>query len=199
MIDFKKLLKLAVGLAIPAGFLWLFISAQKQADVEVKNYHEFQKTHPPAEKITLDNYELKEIDDGNHLKWHLEAKQGTMEPASKDVDLKEVKVKYFDGTKVKMSLCAPSGVANETTHMVLLTSSPKELVECEGTEGSAKLLAKKVELNKKNDFTATGGVTIVYPGVAKVTGNTCTGSLAHDTDLKNFKIVGNTHAMIGHM
>jgi hypothetical protein len=199
MIDVKKWIKLAVALAIPAGFAGLFIYSQKQADVEVNKYNDFQKAHPPAEKITLDNYELKEIDDANNLKWHLEAKEGTMEPVTKDVDLKEVKLKYFDGTKVKMSLCAPTGVANEITHLVLLTASPKQLVECEGTEGSAKLLAKKVELDKKNDFTATGGVTIIYPGIAKVTGNTCTGSLAHDTDLKNFKIVGNTHATIGRM
>jgi hypothetical protein len=49
---------------------------------------------------------------------------------------------------------------------------------------------------EKNQFLASGGVNIIWPGVAKVTGNEATGSLK-STDLKNLTIKGNTHAAIG--
>jgi hypothetical protein len=69
-------------------------------------------------------------------------------------------------------------------------------VEAEGEEGKVKLTAKKIELNKKNQFQATGGVNIIWPGVAKVIGNLAEGVLSSG-NLDNVKVIGNTHALIG--
>jgi uncharacterized protein YneF (UPF0154 family) len=191
------LLKLLLALSIPAVLIGGFFYAKKQAEVQLAEHEKFQAEHPPVQQVTVDNYELKEIDATGIQKWHLKAKQGMMESTTKDVNLVEVSMRCFDGPRVKMSFSAPTGVANEITHLVKLTSAPGKPVLCEG-DGGAKLAAPKVELKEKNQFIASGGVTIVYPGVAKVTGSTVTGSLK-DADLKNFKIVGRTHALIGHM
>jgi hypothetical protein len=53
---------------------------------------------------------------------------------------------------------------------------------------------EKLELEKKNQFKATGGVNIAM-GVAKVTGNYATGRFGKK-DLEDLKIIGNTHAII---
>ena len=196
-IDLRALLKLGLALAIPTVLIGGFMYSQREANKQLEEYQKSQKEHPAAQAMTVDNYELKEIDDTNQVKWHLVAAHGTMEPDSRDVDLTDVKMKCFDGDKVKLAFSAPAGVANEVTHLVTLDSAGKSLVECEGSGGSAKITARRVELNKKNQFTATGGVTIVYPGVAKVTGNSMVGSLEKSADLKNFKITGNTHALLG--
>jgi len=193
------ILKLILALSIPAVLIGGFIYSQNQANKEVAEYKKFQKEHPPTEKITIDNYQLKEVDDNNKPRWQLTAKRGTMAPDSKDVDLHEVLVQYFDEGKVKMSLSAPSGIANESTKLVQLLAKDGKPVLARGEDGKAQMNASKVELTKKNSFIASGGVTIVYPGVAKVTGNTVTGSLEKSAELKNFKIVGGTHALIGHI
>lgn len=192
------ILKLLLALAIPAVLIAGFFYSQRQAEIELKQHVEFEKEHPAVQQVTVDNYELKEIDGTGGQKWHLQAKQGTMEPTTKDVNLVDVQMKCFDGDKVKMSLSAPSGVANETTHLVKLSSATGKPVICQGADGGATMQAPKVELTKNNQFIASGGVTMIYPGVAKVTGSTVTGSLKN-ADLKNFKIVGRTHALIGQM
>jgi len=51
-----------------------------------------------------------------------------------------------------------------------------------------------LELEKKNQFKATGGVNIAM-GVAKVTGNYATGRFGKK-ELEDLKIIGNTHAII---
>jgi hypothetical protein len=190
---------LIVALAIPTVLAGFFYFSEQQANKEVAEYQKYQKAHPQIENITVDNYELKEIGVGNVIKWRLKAKRGTLESSTHDVNLEEVRVQcYDDQDKLKMTLCAPSGLTNEDTRLVHLASSHGTPVMCEGASG-AKLQAPKVELTKKNQFIASGGVTIVYPGVAKVTGSTATGSVADSADLKNFKINGNTHAIIGHI
>jgi hypothetical protein len=197
MSKVRGAIKLIVALAIPTGLAAGFYFSQKEADRQLEEQQKYQKEHPATKQITVDNYELKEIDDSNQMKWHLVAKQGTMEPTTRDVDLDQVQVQFFEGPKVKMSLSAAKGVCNESTHVVKLEAGPGKTVVCEGADGGAKLCAPKVELIKKNQFIASGGVTIVYPGVAKVTGNAATGSLEKSADLKNFKITGGTHALIG--
>ena len=192
-----KLVQAALALSIPIGIYTFFTYSQKQADVQIDEYQKMQKEHPNTDKIIIGNYELKEVDDSNEIRWQLTARQGIMEPVSKDVELDKVQISYFDGKKLKMRLSAPSGVANEVTHIVKLDSTDKQRVVAEGEDGKAKLDARKVELNKKNQFIATGGVNIEWPGVAKVTGNEARGSLEKSAELKNFKIVGNTHALIG--
>ena len=193
------ILKLLLALAIPAGIGYLWIYSQQTAEQQVKEFQQNQKEHPDQKETTIDNYQLKEVDDNNEVKWQLVAKQGIMVPTSKDVKLAVVKVEYFDGKKLKMRLSAPQGLTNETTHLVTLDCDHKDRVVCEGEEGKSRLEASKVELNKKNQFTATGGVNILWPGVAKVTGNQAKGTLEHGAELKNLVVQGNTHASIGHI
>jgi hypothetical protein len=192
-------LKLLLAISIPTILVGGFFYAQNQANKEVADYKKFQTQHPPTKAITIDNYQLKEVDDSNQMRWQLQAKQGTMAPDTKDVDLHEVLVQYFDQGKVKMSLTAPSGIANESTKLVQLLAKGGKQVLATGEDGKAQMNANKVELTKKNSFIASGGVTILYPGVAKVTGSTVTGSLEKSAELKNFTIKGGTHATIGHI
>jgi hypothetical protein len=193
----QSIIKLVLALSIPIGLTALFVYSQRQADVEVEEYKKFQKAHPRAENISVDHYELKEMDDANQTRWRLNADTGTMKADTRDVDLKTVTMKYYDGGKVKMSLSAPAGLANESTKVVKLNAIGDKLVQCVGEDGKAQLNAKKVELTKKNDFIATGGVTILYPGVAKVSGSEVIGSLEKSGELKNFTIKGGAHAVIG--
>jgi hypothetical protein len=190
--------KFLLALAIPAAIMgFWFFSLQESKRIIIESNKDM-KAHPLTEQTTVDNYELKEIDDTNTIKWHLVAKQGVMKSdGSKDVLLDHVQLKYYDGKVLKMSITAPYGVANEVTHIVKLSSDAKQRVVAENGTNHGRLEASKVELNKKNQFVATGGVNIVLPGVAKVTGNTATGALEKDSELKNFKIIGNTHAIIG--
>ncbi|HEY9775984.1 MAG TPA: LPS export ABC transporter periplasmic protein LptC [Planktothrix sp.] len=193
----NSIIKLVVALSIPSGLAALFVYSQHQANVEVEEYNKFQKAHPAATNITVDNYELKEVDDSNQTRWQLVAQRGVMLRDSRDVQLEKVTMTYFDEGKVKMSLTAPTGLANETTKQVKLKADAKQRVKCTGEDGKAQLDADKVELKEKNKFEATGGVTILYPGVAKVSGATVIGSLEKSADLKNFTITGGTHAVIG--
>ncbi len=195
----RGFIKFVVALAIPALLIYFWISAQKMADIQVKDFKEEKSLHPDQTATTVTNYELKEVDDANTVKWHLQAKGGTMKADTKDVALVEVKVEYFDGPKLKMRMSAPTGLANETTRLVSLTSDDKSHVICEGEEGKSRLEASEVNLDKENKFIARGGVNILWPGVAKVTGDTCTGHLDKGAQFENIKIVGNTHSFMGHM
>lgn len=188
--------KFFLALAIPSTILGLWFYAKYTAEQEVGITTEQIKKNPINDKIMVDDYQLKEIDDLNHLRWRLSAAQGVTDPKTRDVALRAVNVDYFDKGKVKMHLSAPLGLANEGTKAVELDSHENQRVQCIGEEGKAKLEATKVELIRKNDFMATGGVNILWPGVAKVKGDRAEGSLA-STDLKKLKIVGNTHALIG--
>ena len=160
-------LKFIAALAIPVGIYSFWNYSQKQADVQVEEYQKMQKEHPDTDNITVDNYELKEVDDNDQVRWQLLAKQGIMEPVSKNVALNTVQVSYFDDKKLKMRISAPTGMANEVTHIVKLDAVQGNRVLAEGEDGKAKMDATKVELTKKNQFIATGGVNIVWPGVAK--------------------------------
>ncbi len=195
----RGILKFVVALAIPALLIYFWVSAQKMADVQVKEFKEEKNAHPDQTATTVTNYELKEVDDANTIKWHLQAKAGIMQAETKDVMLSEVKVEYFDGPKLKMRMSAPKGTANETTRLVRLGSDDKSHVICEGEEGKSRMEASKVELNKDNHFEATGGVNILWPGVAKVTGDSAVGRLDKGAQLEKIKIVGNTHSFMGHM
>jgi lipopolysaccharide export system protein LptC len=194
----QSVYKVLLAMAIPALICGGWIFSLQSSDVLIKEQTKEMKEHPTVEKTTVDNYSLKEVDDTNTTKWDLIAKRGIMAAdASKDVWLDQVTLRYYDGKVLKMSITAPKGVANEVTHIVILDSDKTQRVVAENGVSHARLEASKVELNKKNQFVATGGVNINMPGVAKVTGNLCTGVLEKDSELKNFKIIGNTHAIIG--
>jgi hypothetical protein len=189
-------LKLILALAIPSAIMGLWFYAKYTAEKDIGITATAIKRNPINDKVCVTDYQLKEIDDSNHVRWRLFAETGISDPKTRDVALRKVNVDYFDGVKIKMHLSAPLGVANESTRAVELDCEKNARVKALGEEGKAELEASKVELMKKNQFRATGGVNILWPGVAKVTGDIAEGSL-NSTDLKKLKIVGNTHALIG--
>lgn len=193
----KGTIKLLVALAIPAAITWVFLYAQQEANREVEEYKQEQKDNPTTERVTVNNYELKEVDDANRIRWQLVAAEGILDQNSQQVMLKDVKVEYYDPTtrELKMRLIAPAGEAHESNRYVKLSGGPGGKVIAEGQGGKARLESKTVELTKKNRFTATGGVNIILPEVAKVQGDRAEGTF-DSADLSNFKIVGNTHAEI---
>lgn len=194
----KSTIKLFVALAIPASIAWFFWYSQQQADYEVKQYQKEQKENPTSEKLTIKNYAMKEIDDLNRIRWQLTAAEGNLMPNGKDVQLDDVKVEYYDATtrELKMRLLAPFGTANQETKYVKLESKDGKPVVADGQGGKSKFTCKTVELIKKNQFLATGGVIIEWPGVAKVSGDSASGLTDLSSGPKNFKVVGNTHAEI---
>lgn len=187
--------KLIAALSIPIGIAWLFMYSQEQAKIEVEKYHKEQKLNPNTDRVIVDNYTLKEIVGTDQVRWQLLAKRGTVQPSGQEVELDSVVVEYFDGANLKMRLTAPYGIARESTKYVKLSGKNGSKVVAEGEGGKARLSASTVELKEKNKFLATGGVTIEWPRVAKVTGNSATG-LINVSNLKEFKITGNTHAVI---
>jgi hypothetical protein len=188
--------KLVLALSILGSIVGLLVFAQYTAKVEQDKYEKERKLHPTAEKITIDNYELKEVDDFNHMKWRLQAKTAVLEPVTKDVVLTMINVQYFDEGKVKMNVIAPQGICNQITHAVKLKCEPKINVVAEAEEGKSRLETKSLELTKKNQFIATGGVNINMSGVAKVSGDMATGVFGK-SELQDVKIVGNTRSIIG--
>jgi hypothetical protein len=189
--------KVVFALAIPIGIAAFWLYSQHEANVEVEDYKKAQKADPNTDRITVTHYELKEVDDENKVRWQLTAKDGVFEPVHKDVALNQVTMEYFDGDKCSLRLSAPKGSANETTRYVELDATPEQKVFAAGEGDKAQLIAQKVELTKKNQFLATGDVNILWPGVAKVTGDSAAGSLAKGAAFDHMKITGNTHALIG--
>lgn len=191
----KGTLKLIAALAIPAGLIYFWMYSNEQAKVEMESYDKEQKANPLQDTVRIENYVLKEVDDSNRIRWQLQAKAGIMHPVSKDVDLEQVLVEYFDGPTLKMRLKAPKGIANETTRMVKLDCDKKDRVIAEGETGKGSMTASRVELSKKNQFAATGDVNIIMPEVAKVRANTATGAFG-GSGFKNLKVSGNTHSIV---
>jgi hypothetical protein len=196
MVINRSVVKLVVALSIPLGMTWLFIYAQQLANTEVKDFKKIQAVNPTADRVTISNYEMKEVDDKNDLRWQLVAKSGSLDPTTQNVALKDVKVKYFKDGQISMFLQAPLGEANESTRFVKLTGIEGQKVIAEGDGGKNKLIASAIELTKKNQFKATGGVNIEVIGVAKVTGDMAEGSM-NISKMSGFRVVGNTHAIVG--
>jgi len=188
--------KLVLALGILGSIVGLLFYAQYESKVEQAQYEKDKAAHPMAEKITIDNYELKEIDDFNHMKWRLQAKSAVIEPVTKDVNLTMINVEYFDEGKVKMKVMAPQGVCNQVSHEVKLRGGSNINVVAMAEEGKSRLETKDLELTKKNQFIATGGVNINMSGVAKVTGDRATGVFGK-SELQDVKITGNTRSIIG--
>jgi len=191
----KGTLKLGIALSVPVVVGLIFMYSQQEADRIYEEMDKEQKAHPTAKRMGLTNYQLKEVDDNNHVRWQLSAESGEMSDNHQEAELKKVKVEYFDGPTLKMRLIAPFGTANENTKYVKLTGEPGQKVSAQGEEGKAKLEADTVELTKNNQFLASGGVNIEWPEVAKVNGDSASGTIDL-SDFKDFKITGNTHALI---
>ena len=194
----KAWFKLLAALAIPAGIAYFFWSAQQQANIDIKQVQDEQKANPNTEAVIIKNYGMKEVDGGNRVRWQLKSASGTIQPNGKDVDLEKVVVEYYDpATKeMKMRLSAPKGTANQETKFVQLNGGDGGKVVAEGGQGKCAFSCQTVELKEKNQFVATGGVIIEWPGVAKVSGNSATGSTNMSAGPKDFKVEGNTHAEI---
>lgn len=188
-------LKFLAALSIPCGLAYFWYYSNEQARIEVESYQKEMKENPLSDQVEVKNYQLKEVDDTNQVRWQLLADKGTMQPSSKEVILTKIRVDYFDGKNLKMRLTAPLGMANESTRKIRLDAEKGERVVAEGEGGKSRMSAVKVELTKKNQFVATGGVNIDMPGVAKVTGNSATGVIGK-AGIQDFKIVGNTHSIV---
>ena len=191
----KNTLKFIAALSIPGLLIYFWYYSKEQARIEMESYQQEQKANPLQDRVSIDNYQLKEVDDSNQVRWQLVAKSGTMNSGTKDVNLEDVMVEYFDGKKLKMRLKAPVGLANESTRKVRLDADKDSRVVAEGEEGKGTMTATKVELTKKNQFEATGGVNIIMPGVAKVTGNSAVGSFGKG-GIEKLRVIGNTHSVV---
>ncbi|MBX3074931.1 LPS export ABC transporter periplasmic protein LptC [Candidatus Obscuribacterales bacterium] len=188
-------LKLMLAMGILVGIVGLIYFAHNKADEELKEFSKQQAKEKTLDAVTVDNYELKQIGDDNVIHWKLIAKTGTMDPSTKDVALVDVNVNYYKEGKVSMHLDAPVGKANELTRIIVLKSQGDKKVMVGGDEKQATLETKELELTKNNQFKATGGVNIMWPGVAKVTGSDAHGSFKKG-NLDKLVICGNTHALI---
>ncbi len=191
--------KLIGALSIPTIIVLFWFYAQYEANQQVSEFNKAQKVRPNTDETTITNYELKEVDDSNQVRWLLAAKTGALEPVSHDVNLTDVHVDYMDGKTLKMRITAPVGQTNEDTRLVKLAGLGDKQVSACGEEGKVKLEAAKIELDKKNQFQAVGNVNIVWSNAAKVIGDTAFGALGSkgSNDLSNVKLIGHTHALIG--
>lgn len=191
-------LKLVAALAIPGFIIWFFVDSQNQANKAVEEFQHEQRDLPHEDKVVIKNYAIKEVDDNNSVRWQLCAKSGEALPDSKEVHLDDVQVEYFDvATKtLKLKLTAPIGSADEASHVVKLVGGKGREVIAEAEGGKNRFQCHQVELIKRNEFLATGGVIIDWPGVAKVMGNSASGNIEMGTAPKNLKITGNTHTLI---
>jgi hypothetical protein len=176
--------KIVGALAIPTALVAFWFYAQNEANQQVKEFNSAQKIRPNTDETTITNYELKEVDDSNQVRWLLAAKTAALQPITHDVNLTDVHVDYMDGKTLKMRISAPVGKTNEVTRLVKLAG-----------EGD-KTVTAKIELDKKNQFQATGNVNIIWSKAARVIGDMACGSLGAN-DLSNVKIIGHTHALIG--
>ncbi len=183
------------AIAIPVGIVWAFMSAQHAADDQYTRETQVMKDHPTAQGSSVTDYELKEVDDTNTVKWQLVAKSGKSTEDNKIVDIEGVTMKFFDGPNVKMSVTAPLGNVNAETRYVKLGSRKGQRVKGDGDSGKSTFSAETIELDKNNQFFATGGVIIEWTEVAKVTGNEARGKLDKGS-FQDVKVVGHTHAVI---
>ncbi|MBX9567428.1 MAG: LPS export ABC transporter periplasmic protein LptC [Candidatus Obscuribacterales bacterium] len=174
---FKNAIKFVVAISIPAFLIWAFKTAEKNAEEAVKATQQQLNDNPIQEGTATTNFELKELDDNMVTKWLLTAEKGHANKNQKDYILDKVKMKYFDQGNVKMAITAPKGQANMDTKWVKMESDSTGRVKAEGEGGKSKFEATTVVLEKKNQFLATGGVIIEWSEVAKVTGNSATGTV----------------------
>ncbi len=195
----KKVAQVLLALSIPSGIIYFFTYSQNQADIQLKEFQAQQKAHPKTQNFTIDNYSMKEVDDANRVRWQLKSDQGVLQPNGKDILLKTVTVEYYDQKtgEMKMRMSAPLGEANQQTKYVKLLGDKKTRVTADGG-GMRKshFECSQVELIKKDEFLASGGVIIDWPGVAKVSGSLASGSTDMSSGPKNLKVIGNTHAEI---
>lgn len=197
-VKLKPFLKLLLALGIAAGLVGAIYYAQQEANRQMAEFEQTKdKDGAMGEEVAVKEYELKEVDENNQLRWQLKAASGILEPRTKDVDLKGIEVKYYNEGQVSLNIQAPVGKANELTHIILLKSDKDNKVLAMGVSNQTKMEVAEMELNKKNQFKATGGVNIEWPGVAKVTGDSAEGVISQVKLIEHIVLRGNTHSTIG--
>jgi hypothetical protein len=190
----RQHLKVTIALSIPVVIAACFLYAQHTANQEIDALRKEYKQRPSSQHIVINHYTMYEMDDKNPRHWSLVASKGEM-LGNDQVLLTNIKMEYYDQNTVKMSITAPEGDANAATKYVVLKGGKNNRVDALGAGGKADLSAEQIELINKDQFIATGGVSIIWPGQASVTGNRATGRIDL-SDFKDFKIMGNTHAQI---
>ncbi len=194
-MNLHPIVKILIALSVVVGLVVGFIYVQKDANQQIKAVKKDIDENPNKDFVTITGYELKEVDDQNHVRWQLKAKQGTVNSQTHLVNLEGIVVEYFNGPEVKMRLTAPTGEANEEDRHVKLSRQNGQKVIATGDGGKTHMETNILELSKNNRFIASDGVNINLPGVAKISGNRAEGNI-NFSELNNFKIIGNTHAEI---
>jgi predicted phosphodiesterase len=190
----RNTVKFVGAISIPALIIGFYYYAKTNADKEYAANVKTVNAKKDAMQTSVENYELKEVDDNNLVKWELVAKTGTTFDQKK-YEVKGVNVKFFDGPNVKMKVTAPLGKVDAETRFVTLNSDKGERVKGEGDSGKSLFESQTVELDKNNKFFATGGVTIEWAESAKVTGGEARGKLDKG-GLQDVIVKGHTHAVI---
>lgn len=190
----RNTVKFLGAISIPLAIVGAFMAAKNAADKQYESEIDVMKAKPTGEGTVVKDYELKEVDDNNTIRWQLVANKGATTD-NKNIAVEGVKIKYFDGPNVKMLVSAPVGNVDGETRFVKLMSKDGHRVHGEGDGGKSVFDAETIELDKKNQFFATGGVIIEWAEVAKVTGNEARGKLDKG-GIQDVKIIGHTHAVI---
>jgi hypothetical protein len=190
----RNTFKFVAALSIPIGLIWFYQHSKMEADRQFGETNKTINAKKTSSMIRIDDYELKEVDDNNKVRWELLAKSGFTADRKK-YEIDEIQVKYYDGPNVKMHVTAPVGRVDEDTRFVTLTSGKGHRVRAEGEGGKSVFEAQTVELDKNNKFFATGGVIIEWADTARVTGNEARGKLDKG-GLQEVKVIGHTHAVI---
>ena len=192
----KPFLKLVLALGILFGLVGWIYYAHNEAEKQYRTFEDTKDDATFSSDTVVNNYELKEVDGKQQKKWELLAKKGIREKATKVVKLEEVEVKYYNEGKLSLMLKAPIGNADETSRQIKLTSNKTEKVKGIGVEKQTSIETREMELTKNNQFKATGGVNIEWPGVAKVKGNEAEGVMSATKFIEQLVIRGNTHAQL---
>ena len=104
---------------MPVVIAFIFLYSQHGGRCGNDQHNKEAAAHPTTKHIVEKDFELKEVDDNNHVKWRPLAESGEMSDDNKSANLTKVTVEYFDaadGKTVKMRLVAPQGVADESTN-----------------------------------------------------------------------------------
>jgi hypothetical protein len=192
----RNTIRFVAAVSIPVGLFAAYQLSKINADKDFDKTRKVIDSNQTANTVRVETYELKEVDDNNHVRWELLAKSAaTTTGAKKKIDIRDIKVKYYDGPNVKMLVTAPVGKVDEETRFVTLTSDNGHRVRGEGDGGKSVFESSTVELDKNNKFFATGGVIIEWTDSARVTGNEARGKL-DKSGLQEVKVCGHTHAVI---
>ena len=194
----KPFLKFMLAIGILLGLSGFIYFSNKEANKQWKEFGETKDNDSAmSDEIWVQKYEMKEVDDTEKIHWILKAEKGLMDPKTKDINLNGIEVKYYNEGEVSMTISSPVGQANEISRKILLTSNEKGKVIGIGATKNTRLETSELKLEKKNKFIATGGVSIVWPGVAKVTSKTAEGEMSPTKFVDNLVLRGNVHTRLG--